>query len=124
MPRCWWRKNAGRPSGGFEGDDEWYLNGQPKRNIAYEAGSSRTERSFHDNGKPSWEGRFRAQNCGGDVPTGAHKTFDDSGRLRIETIYDDKGRVIRERGWDDAGRVQRDDEVFEDGSRKAYSARP
>ncbi len=111
-------------SAGLEREDEWYLNGQPKRSITYEAGGGRTERSFHDNGKPSWEGRFVLQDRGRGVPTGAHKTFDDSGRLRIETIHDDKGRAIRERSWDDAGRVQRDDEVFEDGSRKAYGTRP
>jgi hypothetical protein len=29
--------------------------------------------------------------------------------------------LTRERSWDDSGQLQRDDEVFEDGSRKAYS---
>jgi antitoxin component YwqK of YwqJK toxin-antitoxin module len=111
-------------NGALEREDEWYLNGQPKRSIVYSADSSRIERSFHDNGKPSWEARYVLQDRGRGVPSGAHKTFDESGRLRVETIYDDKGWVTRERSWDDAGRVQRDDEVFEDGSRKAYGARP
>ncbi len=111
-------------SGALEREDEWYLNGQPKRSLAYSADGSRIERSFHDNGKPSWEGRYVLQDRGRGVPVGAHKTFDDSGRLRAEAIYDDKGSVTRERSWDEAGRVQRDDEVFEDGSRKALGKPP
>ena len=110
--------------GGLEREDEWYLNGQPKRNITHEAGGDRTERRFHDNGKLSWEGRYVQQDRGRSMPAGTHKSFDDSGRLRIETVYDDKGRLARERSWDEAGRVERDDEVFEDGSRKALGARP
>lgn len=33
----------------------------------------------------------------------------------------DNGRLTRERELDEAGRVTRDDAVFEDGSRKAFS---
>jgi hypothetical protein len=29
--------------------------------------------------------------------------------------------VTRERSWDEDGKLERDDEVFEDGSRKAYA---
>ncbi len=110
-------------AGALEREDEWYLNGQPKSSTTHD-GAGRIERSFHDNGRPSFEGRYVAQDRGRPVPTGAHKGFDDSGRLRSETIYDDKGRVSRERSWDESGRLQRDDEVFEDGSRKAFGTRP
>jgi len=38
-----------------------------------------------------------------------------------ESTFDARGRVTRERTWGDDGLLQRDDEVFEDGSRKAYA---
>ena len=52
---------------------------------------------------------------------GTHQRFGERGSLVAETVYDDKGRATRERAWDDAGKLLRDDEVFEDGSRKAYA---
>ena len=45
---------------------------------------------------------------------------EQDGRLHAESVYDDRGRVTRERELDAAGQVVRDDEVFEDGSRKAF----
>ncbi len=123
--------------GRFVGVKRWYEKGQLKREHSVNDKGNRDGRSrewnaqgvlvregHDDNGKPSWEGRFVVQDRGRAVPTGAHKTFDGSGRLRAEAIYDDKGRVTRERSWDEAGRVQRDDEVFEDGSRKAVGKPP
>jgi hypothetical protein len=41
------------------------------------------------------------------------------GRLRAERIYDARGRISRTRELDERVNVVRDDEVFEDGSRKA-----
>jgi len=39
--------------------------------------------------------------------------------LRAERFHDELGRITRERAFD-VGVLVRDDEVFEDGSRKAY----
>jgi antitoxin component YwqK of YwqJK toxin-antitoxin module len=110
----------------------WYLNGQPKERVKYEyvdgneKQRTRDEVRFHDNGKTSFEGRWRtsaerSNDYRSELPVGAHKNFDDQGRLRSERSYDDKGRIAREREFDEAGAVVRDDEVFEDGSRKAMS---
>ena len=58
---------------------------------------------------------------GGRIATGAHKSFDANGKLRIERHFDARGRVNREREWDEAGRVTRDEALFEDGSRKVFA---
>ena len=111
-------------------DVRWYLNGQPRQRTEYataDAQRTRREITYHDNGKPSSEGswivgapasRFDRSDRS-ERPVGAHKVYDDNGRLRGERVYDDKGRVTREREWDERGTVVRDDEVYEDGSRKA-----
>jgi antitoxin component YwqK of YwqJK toxin-antitoxin module len=107
-----------RADGELESESEWYLNGQPRQVTSFE-NAMRVERMFHDNGKPSSEGRWRMQGRGRDLPVGAHQSFDSTGRLRAETLFDDKGRPTRERTWDESGRALSDDEVYEDGSRKA-----
>lgn len=107
----------------------WYLNGQPKEREEYaDAGSARVrhEMRFHDNGKPSFEGRWVVAGSGtrfdrSERPTGTHRSFDEQGRLRGERVDDDRGRITREREVDESGAVVRDDEVFEDGSQKSMS---
>lgn len=105
-------------------DTSYYLNGQMKRQATYMRDAKQTrvhDKQFHDNGQLSLEGdsietsRYRSQ------PVGVHKRYDEQGRLYSETHYDDQGRLQRERLWDDAGKLTRDDEVFEDGSRKAFA---
>ncbi|MEO8311835.1 MAG: hypothetical protein ABI520_11725 [Caldimonas sp.] len=119
-----WR--VGERGGELALEQHWYLNGQPKERVEYLAGdgkSLRHETTFHDNGTKAFEGSWRSaspSSRGRDVATGAHKSWDDGGRLRGERFYDERGRVTRERDLDGAGNVVRDDEVFEDGSRKAY----
>lgn len=107
-------------------DATFYLNGQPRSRTEY-GGQGRTRTlavvDFHDNGKPAREGSFTTTGRYGQTPTGVHKRFDPQGRLVAESSYDAQGRINREKAWDEAGRLVRDDEVFEDGSRKAFSAR-
>ncbi len=57
----------------------------------------------------------------GQVPIGAHQRFSDKGLLIAESVYDGRGRITRERSWDASGKLERDDEVFEDGSRKTFA---
>ena len=38
-----------------------------------------------------------------------------------ELEYSDRGTLVRERAWNDDGTPGRDDEVFEDGSRKVFA---
>ncbi|VTU16624.1 MORN repeat variant [Variovorax sp. PBL-H6] len=105
-------------------DESYYLNGQPRSKAVYgEGNEARTVEitEFRDNGQRAAQGRFAVVSRYRQIPIGLHQRFGDNGTLRAESRYDDKGRVTRERSWDAAGRLERDDEVFEDGSRKAYA---
>ncbi len=108
-------------------DDSFYLNGQPRSKSVYaSAGEQRVVdvNEFYDSGQRSRQGRFKSGPRGGSTtPIGTHRSFDAQGRLAAETHFDDKGRVTRERVFNDSGVLQRDDEVFEDGSRKAFTAK-
>jgi antitoxin component YwqK of YwqJK toxin-antitoxin module len=108
---------------------QWYLNGQLQREVLHEApagdGSrAHTEKTYRDDGRLASEGRYVATARGRALPAGSHKSYDESGRLRLESVYDERGRIKRERAWDESGKLLRDDEVFEDGSRKAVGTRP
>lgn len=110
--------------GQLRSEKTWYQNGQLREQHEYRYDGEQpvfTATFFHDNGKPGGEGAFRLAGRYERVPLGVHKRYDESGRLRLELHHDERGRVAREREYDDAGRVKRDDEVFPDGSRKAYA---
>ena len=105
-------------------DESFYQNGQPRSKSVYGVdGNPRlieiTE--YHDNGQRAAIGRYLAGDRQRQLPTGTHQRFSDSGLLIAESVYDDLGRVTRERSWDANGRLERDDEVFEDGSRRAFA---
>ncbi|MET0544529.1 MAG: hypothetical protein ABWZ88_22540 [Variovorax sp.] len=118
------REQRWSPTGEAVSDKSFYLNGQPREQSTWSGeGDSRTIEitAFYDNGQRASLGRYSATPRGRQLPTGTHQRFDDKGVLVAESVYDAKGRVTRERVWDDAGKLQRDDEVFEDGSRKAFA---
>lgn len=111
---------AGEP----QSDESYYLNGQPRSKARYgTAGDARQVEitEFHDNGQRAALGRFLLVDRVRRIPVGTHQRFGDKATLMAESVYDDKGRVTRERTWDADGKPERDDEVFEDGSRKAYA---
>ena len=118
----WTASDRGEPVS----EQHWFLNGQPRDRTDYASVAGRTLRTetrFHDNGRKSSEGAWRAPASGGhgeSLATGTHKSWDSDGKLRAETVYDERGRLTRERDLDASGKVVRDDEVFEDGSRKAF----
>jgi antitoxin component YwqK of YwqJK toxin-antitoxin module len=117
--------DAGLP----EREAQWYLNGQLQREVMHEAPAADgarayTEKGYRDDGRLAHEGRWVVPPRGRALAFGSHKSYDENGRLRIESVYDERGRIKRERTWDETGRVLRDDEVFEDGSRKALGTRP
>jgi antitoxin component YwqK of YwqJK toxin-antitoxin module len=97
----------------------WYLNGQAKSHLEY-SGQAFARIDFHDNGVPSFKGRFSTSRQG-SRGLGEHQSFDEKGRLRFAQFYDDKGLVARERQFNEGGEVLRDDALFEDGSRKAFA---
>lgn len=107
--------------GRLQSETQWYLNGQKKRVLTPEDTKTHLEQHFHDNGKLAFEGRFRIESSGCTAcrPLDVHRSFDAQGQLRREVHHDDKGRRNRERTWNEAGQLLRDDELFEDGSRKA-----
>ncbi|MBT2321607.1 hypothetical protein J7E62_04445 [Variovorax paradoxus] len=110
-------------SGEPQSDESYYLNGQPRSKAGY--GSNGDARQleiteFHDNGQSAALGRFLIVDRVRRIAVGTHQRFSDKGTLMAESVYDDKGRITRERTWDADGKPERDDEVFEDGSRKAF----
>lgn len=119
------REQRWNPAGTALSDDSFYLNGQPRSTTVYSGeGLARVAdiTEFHDNGQRAAQGRFSAPAPRGRLlPIGLHRRFDDAGRIQSESAYDDKGRVMRERTWDANGQPDRDDEVFPDGSRRAYA---
>ncbi|HSV52493.1 MAG TPA: hypothetical protein VLJ57_10270 [Burkholderiaceae bacterium] len=107
-----------------QSDHAFYLNGQPRSKAEYSGqGAARALKisEFHDNGVLAREGRFALAGRQSQTPVGSHKRYDTKGNAVAESIYDDKGRITRERSWDESSKLLRDDEVFEDGSRKAYA---
>ncbi|WP_019657509.1 toxin-antitoxin system YwqK family antitoxin [Variovorax atrisoli] len=105
-------------------DDAYYLNGQPRSKSAYSgSGDARSVEitEFYDSGQRAAQGRYEIQGRNRQIPVGTHQRFSEKGTLLAESSFDAKGRVTRERVWDENGDLQRDDEVFEDGSRKAYT---
>ena len=119
------REQRWNPAGAGLSDDSFYLNGQPRSTTVYSGeGLARVAdiTEYHDNGQRAAQGRFSAPAPRGRLlPIGLHRRFDDAGRLQSESAYDDKGRVMRERTWDANGQPDRDDEVFPDGSRRAFA---
>lgn len=102
----------------------YFLNGQPKRRETYSiVGNDRykTLETFHDNGKPALKGRYIEVREDQFRPDGTIQTFAADGLLVQEQIYDDKGNVKRERTFNEQGKLEKDEELFEDGSRKAFA---
>lgn len=105
-------------------DDSYYLNGQPRSKSAYSgSGDARAVEitEFYDSGQRAAQGRYELIGRNRQIPVGTHQRFSEKGTLLAESNFDAKGRVTRERAWDENGELQRDDEVFEDGSRKAFT---
>lgn len=98
----------------------WYQNGQPRERITWlrEAGRRVGQvEQFNDAGVRIFSGardeRGRA--------LGVHRSYDARGTLRLEQTFDDNGRPVRRREFDESARLTADDEVFADGSRKAFA---
>ena len=111
--------------GQLASDARFYLNGQPRTRSEYTRDGNTVKTvstDYYDSGKLAGEGTYVSiRGRYGEQPVGSHKRFDEQGRLAAESIYDDKGKLSRELVWDEAGKLVRDDEVFEDGSRKAFT---
>lgn len=115
---------GGRRRSRLASEASFYLNGQPQSKDVYTLEGNtemRDSQRFSDKGLLRAQGRYALDGRYGERPVGVHKSYFDSGKLELEEHYDDKGNVKRQRLWDEAGKQVSDDELFEDGSRKAYS---
>ena len=105
-------------------DRQFYLNGQPRSSTEWRRAGDRVERTmrdFHDNGQLASQGTYVATGRARAVAVGSHERFDEAGRKIAETLHDEQGKPTRERVWDEHGRLVRDDAIFEDGSRRAFT---
>jgi len=107
-----------------ESETSFYLNGQTKTREEY---SKRNQlfviksKNYHDNGKLSFEGSYFRENRYNQYPNGVHRFFNDKGIVIQALHYDNKGRITREQGFSAEGKLIRDDEIFSDGSRRAFA---
>jgi hypothetical protein len=112
-------------------DRSFYADGGKRREVQWVAVAgdrsrrvTTLEQEFHESGKKAFEGAWSVaeggERRGSAQPTGVHRSWDSEGHLRAERFYDERRRVTHEREIDAGGAVVRDDEVFEDGSRKAF----
>lgn len=105
-------------------DRSFYLNGQPeRRDELVRDGERRIHKvqNFYDNGTVSEEVSYLIDARGRRQLVEAGRMFSPDGVLLLETVFDDRGNPARERRFDERGKLLGDDEVFADGSRKAYS---
>lgn len=111
-------------AGELQSESRYYLNGQLRSQSRYSgSGDDRTlsTTDHTDAGTVSSERSYRVDRRGRQQPTGTHRSLNDQGKVVSERVYNERGQLTRAKDWDDAGQLLRDDAVFEDGSRKAYS---
>ncbi|WP_294764539.1 hypothetical protein [uncultured Rhodoferax sp.] len=115
----------GRKRNRLLSEARFFLNGQPQSKERYTlvGETEQVERQhFNDKGILVAEGRFAMDGrYGQERGLGVHRSYYENGKLSQEETFDDKGNVKRLRSWDENGKQTADDELFEDGSRKAYS---
>ena len=111
-------------TGELQSESRYYLNGQLRSQSRYSGtGDERTLAStdYTDAGTVRGERSYRVDRRGRQQATGTHRSMNDQGKVVSELVYNERGQLARAKEWDNAGQLLRDDEVFEDGSRKAYS---
>ena len=109
--------------GQLASERSYYLNGQPRSSSEWQRSADRAlrvNREFHDNGQLASEGTWLLVR-GRSQAIGTHAQFAPEGHKVRETEYDDQGLAKRHRAWGRDGELVQDDEVFPDGSRKAFS---
>jgi antitoxin component YwqK of YwqJK toxin-antitoxin module len=115
----------GRKRSRLTSDARFYLNGQPQSKEAYTLDGTtelRDTQRFSDQGTLKSQGRFAMDGrYGGARPVGVHQVFFANSKLAQEDTFDAKGNLARQKVWDESGKLLSDDELFEDGSRKAYA---
>lgn len=114
----------GRKRSRLATESRFYLNGQPQQKDVYTLEGNtelRDTQRFTDQGKLRSQGRYVVEGRYGERPVGVHQVFFASGKQEREDSFDAKGKLARQKVWNESGQLLSDDELFEDGSRKAYS---
>ncbi|GGC71635.1 toxin-antitoxin system YwqK family antitoxin [Undibacterium terreum] len=102
----------------------FYLNGQLRSVSASTTNGKQrsvTVKNYYDTGTLASEESYLRMGDYQQQSIGVHKGYSQQGKLVSESTYDERGKLKHERSWDESGKLLRDDEVFEDGSRKAYA---
>ncbi len=118
--------NNGRKRSRLATESRFYLNGQPQQKDVFTPGDNgntelRDTQRYTDQGKLKSQGRYVVEGRYGERAVGVHTAFFANGKPEREDTFDTKGKITRQKVWDESGKLLSDDELFEDGSRKAYS---
>lgn len=114
----------GRKRSRLATESRFYLNGQPQQKDVYTLDGNtelRDTQRFNDQGKVRSQGRYALEGRYRERAVGVHQLFFANGNKEREETFDAKGKLTRQVMWDETGRLLSDDELFEDGSRKAFS---
>ena len=117
-------ESNGRKRSRLATEDRFYLNGQPQQKDVYTQDDNqelRDTQRYTDQGKLRAQGRYMLESRYAERPVGTHQTFFANGKPETEESYDVKGHLTRQKVWDLSGKLVSDDELFEDGSRKAFA---
>lgn len=118
-------ESNGRRRSRLATEDRFYLNGQPQQKDVFTPDGNNNElrdtQRYSDQGKLKAQGRYVLEGRYGERPVGVHKRFFANGKTEREETFDAKGNMSRQKVWDESGKPVSDDELFEDGSRKAYA---
>jgi antitoxin component YwqK of YwqJK toxin-antitoxin module len=115
-------ESNGRKRSRLSLDARYFLNGQPQSKEKFTLDGTteiRELQRFFDSGKLRFQGGFVVEGRYSDRAIGLHQSFFENSRPELEEMYDNKGNIKRQRMWDADGTLRSDDELFEDGSRKA-----
>lgn len=105
-------------------ETQFFQNGQMRQQQVFtlENGNYFKEvKSFNDKGSLSSQAKYQQLGSYNNRPVGIHKIFFEDGKISHEDHYDKNGKLFRQKRWDESAKLLSDDEVFEDGSRKAFS---
>lgn len=103
---------------------QFYQNGQMRQLQEFSVEGKdfyKEVKSYNDKGILISQARYQQLGSYNNRAVGIHKAFFDDGKISYEDHYDKNGKLFRQKRWDENGKIVSDDEVFEDGSRKAYS---
>lgn len=104
-------------------ETQFYLNGQTSSQDRYRYEGKDyilDAKTFSDKGKLVDTGSYVIESAYRRRAIGVHQSYFENGKLAAENHFNNAGKIYRQKTWNEQGTLMNDDEVFEDGSRKAY----